>query len=311
MSYHAVGLLMGTAYPPFTLSVAPTSVGGSSSSSTVTSNSSKATPVGGSGLFTYSWARTGGNSSIVAVSPSSAQTTFQATGMSISTISATFACTVKDSVTGIPLTTVNVSVSLTRGYPPLSVSGPAAIFVQTPSSSSITVSGSTSVSVSGGSGSYSYSWSSSGDFVMSAGGSSCSVSRLLGPTGGVQGSVSCTITDTGTGESTTVSASVVLINNGTPPSPPSVTVSPTYFSGGASSNQRTSVSAGVSASGSGGVPPYSYYWSNGKTGSSVTYVAQVDPYQTVYGSGSVQCVDSQGQSGFASFSGEWTNYGFV
>lgn len=305
-------MLMGTAYPPLTASLAPTSVGGSSSSSTVTSNASTATPVGGSGQRNYAWRRTGGSTSINPVSPSSASTTFQATGMAVGSISATFVCDITDAVTGQLVTTTNaVSVSLTRGYPPLSVSGPAAIFVQTPSSTPITVSGSTSVSVSGGTGSYSYSWSGSGDFTVSGGGSSASASRLLSPTGGVSGSISCTITDTGTGEQVTVSAGVVLINNGTPPSPPVVSISPNPAYGNSSA---ASVPAYVSASVSGGSGSYAYYWSNGggAGGSSTAfYSGAMDYLETRYGSGSVIVVDTvTGLQGSASVSIEWFRYNF-
>lgn len=254
-------LLLGNAYPPFTLGLSSTSVGGSSASSTVTSNAASALVGGGSGQFEATWTRRGGSSAIVPTAPGSLSTTFQATGMSVGTISATFDCTVVDKVTGETKITGTVTVTLNRGYPSLSVSGPAAIFVQTPSSSPITVSGSTSISISGGSGSYSVSWSSSGDFSISAGGTSCTASRLLSPQGGVQGSVSATVRDTVTGEQITVSAGVTLINNGSAPPPLSISASPTSVSG--FGNDGSAATESVTFTVSGGVGPFSISVSGG------------------------------------------------
>lgn len=248
------GLLLGNAYPPFTLGQSATSAGGSTSASTVTSNTVTAQPAGGSGQFEATWARKSGSTSIVPTSPASLATNFQAS-MSVGTISAVFACTVLDKVTGETKVTADVTVTLTRGNPPLNVSGPAAIFVQTPSSSPITVSGGTSISISGGSGSYSVSWSSSGDFSISAGGTSCTASRLLSPQGGVQGSVSATVYDNGTGESVTVSAGVTLINNGSAPPPLSISASPSSVAG--FGNDGSAATDSVSFVVSGGVGPFS------------------------------------------------------
>ena len=250
-------MMMGNAYPLLVVSVVPTSVGGSDSSSTVTSSSATASATGGSGFKTYAWRRTSGSASIVSVSPSSAASQFRATGMSIGSISAKFVCDITDSVTGEVKSTAEVNVYLERGYPGLSISGPAAIYVETPSSASIVVSGSTSISVSGGSGSYSISASGSGDFTLSGSGTSRTASRLLGPTGGVSGSITFTVTDTVTGETQSVSAGVVLINNGTVPAPLSV-------SGGGSvegySPNTPVYTDYASVVVSGGVPPYGYSW---------------------------------------------------
>ena len=268
MAFLGIGeLLLGVSYPPFTLGLSSSSAGGSSTSSTVTSSSVTAQAAGGSGQFEGTWTRRSGSTSIVPVSPNSLTTTFQATGMSVGTLTATFDCTVLDKVTGETKVTGTVTVTLTRGNPPLSVSSPAAIFVQTPSSGSITVSGSTSVSASGGSGSYTYTWSKSGDFTISPSGSNVTASRLLGPQGGVQGTVSCTVRDTGTGEQVTVSGSVVLINNGSAAPTLSISASPTSVSG--YGNDGTAATEAVTFTVSGGVGPFSISISGGP-GSALT-----------------------------------------
>lgn len=293
-------MMMGNSYPPLAVSVAPTSVGGSDSSSTVTSSAATASATGGSGFKSYAWRRTGGSASIVPVSPSSAASQFRATGMSIGSISATFVCDITDSVTGEVKPTPAVSVYLERGYPGLSISGPAAINVSTPSSGSIVVSGSTSISVSGGSGSYSISASSSGDFTLSGSGSSRTASRLLGPQGGVSGTITFTVTDNVTGESRPVSAGVVLINNGTVPPPFTYSVS-----GSASGYSSSSpvYSNYVTVNLAGGVAPYGTSWARidgvGSVDGSGTTVRFVNAMGEGEQTGTFQCIcwDSNGSSG--------------
>lgn len=314
------GLLLGNAYPPFTLGQSATSAGGSTSSSTVTSNTVTAQPGGGSGQFEATWARKSGSTSIVPTAPASLASAFQA-AMSVGTISAVFACTVVDKVTGETKVTADVTVTLTRGNPPLNVSGPAAIFVQTPSSSPITVSGGTSISISGGSGSYSVSWSSSGDFSISAGGTSCTASRLLSPQGGVQGSVSATVYDNGTGESVTVSAGVTLINNGSAPPALSVSASPTSVAG--YGNDGSATTGGVSFTVNGGVGPFSISVSGGPgsptspSGSgrshSTAFVATgIPPQGNLSGGFSCSVYDhGTGQSAGASVSVIFYNFGGI
>lgn len=247
-------LLLGESYPPFTLGLNTTSTAGGGTSSTVVSGSVQARPEGGSGQFEGTWSRTDGDATILPLSPNSLTTAWQCTSMSIGKIWATFICTVKDKVTGETKPTGTVTVTMTRGYPSLSVSTPTAIFGQTPSSSPITVSGSTSVSVSGGSGSYTFSWSSSGDFNILPDGAWCGAYRLLSPQGSVQGSVSCTVRDTVTNEQATVSAPVQLINNGSAPPPISISASSTNLAG--YGNTGYAETASVTFTVSGGVGPF-------------------------------------------------------
>jgi len=162
--------------------------------------------------------------------PASLITQWQATGMSVGTLTAVYDCAVTDRVTG-ETKHISVTVTLTRGNPAMSVSTPADIFVQTPSQTEITVSGSTSISISGGVGPFSVTWSKSGDFSISPAGNSCSASRALYPTGGVQGTLSVTVVDQGTGQQQTQTCYVTLINNGSAAPPLSVSASPSSVEG--------------------------------------------------------------------------------
>lgn len=95
-----------------TVSLSTTSVSGSSAHSTtgaVITSSVTATPVGGVGPFTYSWARTDGPLADWAIaSPTSATTSFTCTLASGDSETATFACTITDH-TGATSTSANVT----------------------------------------------------------------------------------------------------------------------------------------------------------------------------------------------------------
>jgi len=96
-------------------SASPTSVSGSGNTNAITSTASTATPTGGIGPFTYAWSNVGGDAAVVAVSPSSASSTFRKNPMMPGdSTSATFNCLVTDTGTGFSVTTNNVSVSLDR-----------------------------------------------------------------------------------------------------------------------------------------------------------------------------------------------------
>lgn len=87
----------------------------SNTSATVTTNLVHATGHGGSGSYSYSWARIDGDSRIAATNPSGSATAFQSTSMpSNSELSATFRVTVSDGVTSV---TEDVFATLTRGSP--------------------------------------------------------------------------------------------------------------------------------------------------------------------------------------------------
>lgn len=258
MAIGAAALMMGSAYPPLSVGLSQATVAGSSTGSTVSSGSVTATKTGGSGLVDTTWSYVSGNATIVATSPNSAATAFQATGVgSGESRSAVWKATVKDAVTGETLSTGNVTINLRRDYPSLSISGPGNVDGTQVSSATVTVSGSTSVSASGGVPPYSYSWSSSGDFSMSGSGASRSFSRALAPQGGVLGSATVTVTDA-IGQSASASCSVMLRNLGTPPSPLSASASPSSVYGFTLSNTCNTGSTSIVVSG--GTAPYSYAW---------------------------------------------------
>jgi hypothetical protein len=298
MSFISTAMLLGTAYPALTVGLSTATVAGSSTSSTVTSGSVTATKTGGSGQVVTAWGYVSGNASIVATSPNSAATSFQATGLGAGeSRSAVWRATVRDAITGETLSTGNVTINLRRDYPSLSISGPGNVDGTQVSSSTVTVSGSTSVSASGGVPPYSYSWSYSGDFSMSGSGASRSFSRALAPQGGVLGSATVTVTDA-IGQSESASCSVMLRNLGTAPSPLSAYASPASVSGYTLSNTCNTGSTSIIVSG--GVGPYSYAWSRaggvgsggGGAGGSFSYSTAEDG--DFYGTFQCLVTDSRG-----------------
>jgi hypothetical protein len=80
-------------------------------SHTLTTPSVLATATGGSGTYTYGWARIAGDSSITATSPATASTAFSASMPPETDINATFRCTVTDTVTGAQRT-ADIEVNL-------------------------------------------------------------------------------------------------------------------------------------------------------------------------------------------------------
>ena len=96
-----------------TVSVSPSSIYKSGTTSSQTSSSVTATATGGTSPYSYSWARTSGSTSITANSASSATTSFSVTGLSIeSTADAVF--TVTATATGGATITTTVSVEFYR-----------------------------------------------------------------------------------------------------------------------------------------------------------------------------------------------------
>lgn len=81
---------------PLTLSASPSSVNGYSASSPVVTDSTTATPSGGLGPYTYSWARLSGSGT--ATAPTTATTAFYDSLSPGFLSSGTFRCTVTDSL---------------------------------------------------------------------------------------------------------------------------------------------------------------------------------------------------------------------
>lgn len=315
MAVGASALMMGFAYPPLTIGLSATTVAGSSTSSTVTSTSVTATKSGGSGQVTTTWVYQSGSTAINPTAPNSATTAFQATGMSVGSISAVFKATVRDVVTGETLITGNVTATLERGNPPLTMSQPGDAVATLTSSSTITVSAGTSASASGGVGTITYSFSPTGDFSMSGSGSSRTFSRALAPQGGVVGSCIVTATD-GIGQSVSRTFTVVLINNGSAPAPLSVWVDNSSVAAYGSTGSATG--GPVSASWSGGVGPFVASWSKvsgsgsvSGSGASATFSANGIPVQgTLDGSFRVTVTDQgTGQQQSAGVSVIFYNFG--
>lgn len=97
-------------------SVSPTSVSKTSSTrgsdKTVTAGPATVTVSGGSGGYTYSWARIAGDSSITAGAPSAASTSFSALLSPDDSVTATFECTVTDAAGSVTRLQVGVSLTL-------------------------------------------------------------------------------------------------------------------------------------------------------------------------------------------------------
>ncbi len=252
-------LLARAGLPAFSVGASPSSVSGSSTSSTVSSGAATASAVGGSGSYSFAWARVSGSASISAVSASSAATTFQATGMSVGSLSATFACTVTDTVTSQVLVTNTVSVTLTRTAPSLSVSVSSPNGVGN-SSGTITVTSTATASASGGTGSgYSYSWPDISGFSKSPSGSTCYYSCALGPGQSKFGSGTIYVTDSG-GNSASHAFNIICENQGSPPPAFSVSVSPTSTSGTSVDGSGDIATEAVTASATGAVGSVTWAW---------------------------------------------------
>lgn len=317
MNLAAGAMLLGHGFAPMVVSASPASVSGSDSGSTVTTNATTALVTGGSGAATrtHSWSLVSGSGSITATSPSSATTNFSASGLSPGgSLSAVFKDTITDTVTGQVIDTNTVNVYVERSTPPLSMSGPAGALGTVISSTPAVVTASTSVSASGGVGTITYSATSSGDFTMTGSGSSRSFWRELGPGGGVEGTVTFTATDS-IGQSVSATAPVVLINNGTPPPPLTVSLSTGSVEG--YNSDIVVVTGEVTATPSGGSGSYvSGSWSRiGGSGSptsggaTAAFTDNVGYGDTTNGTFRYTVTDSLGNTASATVSATFTNWG--
>lgn len=101
----------GTGVSAFPTSVFKTISSIDGASHTATTPSSFVTVTGGSGSYSYSWARLSGDTSITALTPAAASTGFTANMPPDTLIHAVFRCSVTDTVTGV-VRTVDVDVTL-------------------------------------------------------------------------------------------------------------------------------------------------------------------------------------------------------
>ncbi len=312
MSFLSSAPMMGVAYPVLTATTSTTGVSGSSTGSGVTSGPVTAIPSGGSGFFSYTWTLVSG-SGPTPNSPTSPTTTFSATiGTAGSAVSATYKCVIKDQVTGLTVSTNNISVYLSRTNPPLS--GSATNASQTGTSSSvINVTAGSTASGSSGVPPYGYSWGGGSGFTVSPSGNICYFGVALGPGQSRSGSGSCTISDS-IGQTYTASFSIYCENNGTPAPALSASASPSTVNGVTPSGTATTNSTVVTASG--GVPPYSYSWARvsgvgsagGGSTASFTHTFSGFPLQTASGTFVCTITDSVGNTTQVTVSAGWTYY---
>jgi hypothetical protein len=98
---------------PLAVSLNRSSVSGSATTSTITTNSVSATGSGGTSPYTYAWSRVSGNSAITATNANSRSTSFTRSSCVAGTsYSATWRCQVTDSA-GTIVYSSNVSVTIT------------------------------------------------------------------------------------------------------------------------------------------------------------------------------------------------------
>lgn len=312
-------MMMGNAYPPMSVVSAPSSVSGSASGSTVTSNAATTTVTGGSGSFSHSWAQVSGDASIDPVSASAAATTFQASGMSPGGISGGFVDTVTDLVTGQALPSNTVSVYLERSNPPLTMSLTGSGSATETSSTTIPVNGGpVTIVPAGGVPPYSYSFAKTSFDIASINqvgtSASANTEASLGPQGGLTATGRATVTDF-IGQSAHEDFAFTLINDGTAPPPLEATADPTYVSALATEATVTTDSTSVSVTGG---TAASHAWvrlsgvgSINSPSSATTTFTHVMAPGTEYGTFQCTVTDTLGRTDTVIVSAEFARFEFV
>lgn len=300
----ASSMMMRTTFATLAISLSAYNVSGSSSSSTVYSNTSNLTITGGSGNYNISWSQTSGGSTSI-----SGSTSVQIYSSSLSpggSVSGSWLVTVTDTTTG-EIRTASLNFSLTRTVPSLSISLSGSGDKTMTSSSTITVTNNgVTINASGGYPPYSYSHTKlSGDFNLSGTSSqTCYASRDLGPQGGVSGSVQARVTDSNSNYQTQ-NYGVTLINNGTAPSGPSLSPSSTTAYGLSYNNWYVETNT-ITVTVSGGTPPYTVSWTkvsgNGAVSSASSLSTKFYNYNSAtgveYGSFKLTVTDSNSLSDY-------------
>lgn len=197
----------------FSASASPTSLSATGTGTSVTTASATVTPAGGVAPYSYSWAKVSGGT-ITATSPTSASSTFSATGLaSGESRTAVFRCTVTDSTSGTPLTaTADVSITITRSAAMTVALTPTSLTKQGTSPSLTTAS--VTALASNGVGPYSYAWAYvSGDsFTINSPSAATTTFSKTGAVVGTaySGTYRCTATDSTGGTPLTATADIVV-----------------------------------------------------------------------------------------------------
>jgi hypothetical protein len=230
--------------------ITPASIIKTAASSSITTATVTATLVGGTAA-TYAWTRLSGSTAISANSPSSAATTFTATGVGVgTTVSAVFRCTINSS------DTADISVSCTNSVASLSATASPTTLSITGSATSLTTAAST-VSPAGGTPSYSYAWARTSGSTAITITSPTAASTTFGATSLSAGesrtaTFRCTVTDS-LAATATVDVSVTITRIVI-----SVILVPTSLYKEGKLTKLTTSS--VTATPSGGTSPYTYAW---------------------------------------------------
>lgn len=243
--------------------IAPTSVSLTQANNTLTAGINSATVTGGVAPYTYAWSWQSGGTGITINSPSSAVTSFTASGVTPGqTLTGTALLTVTDNVG--QQTTATVPVSLARPTLVSAVAAPTSLAVITASGGAVGTT-STTVTPSGGGAPYVYSWAwQSGGASITIGSPHAATTAFsstgLTPGENLSGIAACTVTDTfGQTAQATVNVSIDRATLVT------AVVNPTTQSSSSALTTQTTGTSTVSVAG--GVAPYafSWVWSSGGT----------------------------------------------
>ncbi len=250
-----------TGFEPLSLALSTNSVQGAGSVFPIVSNPVSVVATGGSGGYTYAWSRVSGLVDIVATDPIAATTRFQAAANipSGESRSAEFRVTVTDSE-GFSATSGVINVELTNdAAAQFDVSLlPTTLTAQGQNSTVVT--SDCQVTVLGGTPPFTYQWQRlSGDGAITAVDPTDFVTAFTAtiPVSSVQASFFCEVTDATT---RTARTGTVLVSIERTAAPPALVASVIPSSIDELGPGPTIITQQAIATGSGGVPPYTYLW---------------------------------------------------